>query len=352
MLSFAKKVCFFVFAILLFSCEEKYVIENPVETVIISADSSVKIVGNTITFSALTNTGTNVSANTTFEVDGSIISSNAFSSATTGVYAVRGRFAGKWSESISITFHDGSETNFAKRVLVEDYTGTWCGYCPRVAFALEQALAQPNNKVVAVAIHRASSNPISSSFDPYNFDSSAIENILDDPGYPKGYLNRMTKWNTPEDQNIQQVINLSQGANPKLGIALTSGLSNNNISLEVKVKFAKNFTGLKLVVYILENKLIYNQKNYTAFYGGVSVIPNFEHNHVLRGLMTNLLGDAIADSETTIGKTFSRNFNISVPSNILSKENLEYVAFVVDANGTALNSRAAKKTDVQAFEEL
>lgn len=352
MVSFLKKISFFALGFLLFSCEQKYEIENPVESLNISADSSIKLMGNSITFSALTNTGTNVSANTTFEVNGNAISGNSFTSATAGVFSVRGRFAGKWSESISITFHNGSETNFVKRVLVEDYTGTWCGYCPRVAWAMEQAMLQPNNKVVPVAIHRASSNPISSSFDPYNFDSSAIENILDDPGYPKGYLNRLTKWTTPEDQNIQQVINLSQGVNPKLGVALTSTLIGSTINLEAKVKFAKNFTGLKLVVYILENKLIYNQKNYTTFFGGVSTIQNFEHNHVLRGLMTNILGDAIADSETTIGKTFTRTFNIAIPANIANKENLEYVVFVVDANGNAINSRAIKKAEAQVFEEL
>ena len=42
--------------------------------------------------------------------------------------------------------------NFNKRVLVEDYTGAWCGYCPRLAYRLEEAESL-NDKVVPVAIH-------------------------------------------------------------------------------------------------------------------------------------------------------------------------------------------------------
>ena len=352
MLSFAKKLLIVSLSLIMFSCEEKYNIENPVETISVSADSSVRIVGNAITFSALTNTGTNVSGNTNFEVNGNSIVSNTFISAVPGVFIVRGRFAGKLSAPISIIFHNGSETNFAKHVLVEDYTGTWCGYCPRVAYALEQALAQPNNNIVPVAIHRASSNPVSSSFDPYNYDTTTIETILDDPGYPKGYLNRMTKWNTPEDQNIQQVINATQGENPKLGIAMSSNVINSSIALDVKVKFAKDFVNLKLVVYILENKLIYNQKNYTSFYGGISVINNFEHNHVLRGLMTNILGDNIDSLESKTGKTFTKTFSVPIPSNISNVNNLEFVAYVVDANGNAVNVRSINKSEIQVFEEL
>ena len=50
---------------------------------------------------------------------------------------------------------------FTKRVLIEDYTGTWCGNCTRVALAIERVLAKTDRAEI-VAIHNGD--------DPYHFD--------------------------------------------------------------------------------------------------------------------------------------------------------------------------------------
>ena len=42
---------------------------------------------------------------------------------------------------------------YKQYVLVEDYTGTWCGYCTRVSFAIEELKKQTNDAVV-IAIHQ------------------------------------------------------------------------------------------------------------------------------------------------------------------------------------------------------
>ena len=59
---------------------------------------------------------------------------------------------------------------FKKRVLIEDYTGTWCGNCTRVSYAIEQVKAQ-NDKVVTVAIHNG--------HDPFHFAGIApLKNLI------------------------------------------------------------------------------------------------------------------------------------------------------------------------------
>ena len=59
---------------------------------------------------------------------------------------------------------------FKKRVLIEDYTGTWCGNCTRVSYAIEQVKAQ-NDKVVTVAIHNGN--------DPFHFAGIApLKNLI------------------------------------------------------------------------------------------------------------------------------------------------------------------------------
>lgn len=345
-------ILFFAAVGMLFtSCSSDYEILPSAESIILTADSSTRIIGNDIVFTVTNNEGLDLTQEAVFHVNGTEIEGNVFNSSETGNFEVKATYAGVDSESITVNFHDGSEINFTKRLLIEDYTGTWCGYCPRVAHAIDLVKAQTDN-IVTVAIHRESLNPNSPSYDPYTYDSSELEDVINIPGYPKGLLNRMTQWSFPEPNNINQAIALTQGENPKLGLAMASSVSGNTISLDVNVQFSKNFSGLKLVVYVLENGLIHDQHNYTSYYGGASILPDFEHNHTLRSCATNLLGDAISSSETTTGNIYSRSFTIPVPATVENASNLEFVAFVVDTDGNAINVRAALPGDTQDFEFL
>ena len=348
------KKLFALLSITLFAfsgCSSDYEVLKSFGSVILTADSSTRAVGETITFSVKDDTGEILTPDAVFYVDGKAIKGNALTSGTIGTYIVTATYQGVTSDPVTVRFHDGSETNFVKRLLIEDYTGTWCGYCPRVAFAIEQVHLQTDN-IVSVGIHRANSNTSSATYDPYNYDSSALEKLLKIAGYPKGMLNRNTQWLSPEPNNISQAIALTQGDNPKLGLALTPAVSGGNLSLNVNVKFSGNFTGLKLVVYVIENGLIHDQHNYTDFYNGDDIIANYTHNHVLRACLTPLLGEDVSDTETVVGNTFTKSFSASLPANVANAANVEFVAFIVDANGKALNVRKAAPGETQTFEEL
>lgn len=326
--------------VLLFSCNEDFTLIQPDFTLIANADNSTVSLGSSIELNAVTNTGENVTENATFLIDGVLSQSNIFSASTIGSYQVIAQYLGKSSEPITIQFFDPSEVNFKKRVLIEDYTGTWCGFCTRVSYAISQIEEQTSN-VVSVAIHRASDLPTNSDYDPFNFDSSALEATLEAVGYPKGYLNRTIQWVTPEDFNIDQVLTLTQGDAPKLGIKLKTEVEGTNANIDVKVLFGQDYSNLRLVLYVLENGLIYDQKNYTNYYGGENPIPNYVHNHVLRSCETSLFGDALPNSETVSGNEFTRNFNFNLASNIEDYSKLDFVAFLIDENGKAVNVRKA-----------
>jgi hypothetical protein len=147
---------------------------------------------------------------------------------------------------------------------------------------------------------------------------------------------------------VQQALNLTSN-NCGLGLALNSTVADGNINLNVKVKFAQNYSNLKLVVYVLEDKLIYRQVNYSTFYGAVNPIPNFEHNHVLRASLTNLLGDSLTN--TNYNQTVTTNFSVPIPANVSNAENINFVAFVIEENNNVVNVRAAKKNENQEFQE-
>lgn len=333
------------------SCSADYKIIDSVESISLTTDNSIKIIGETIVFTVKTNNGTDITEEAIIKVNEIEIEGNTFESDIVGSFSVQAEYSGVLAEPVTISFHDGSDINFVKRVLIEDYTGTWCGNCPRVAHAIELTKEQ-SDKVVSVAIHRASSNPADGSYDPYNYDTSELETSLGASGYPKAFLNRMTRWQPLEQNNITQVINLTQGENPKLGLAITSEITSSTINLDVNVKFSKDFEGLNLVVYVVEDGLVYKQVNYTSFYGGAPYLDNFVHDHTLRACLTPLFGQPIANSETTVGKTFSKSFSIPIPSNIENINNVEFVAFITGSDNKTVNVRKASPNTEQAFEEF
>ena len=232
--------------------------------------------------------------------------------------------------------------NFKKRVLIEDYTGTWCGNCTRVSHAIEEVKLQ-TDKAVTVAIHNGN--------DPYHFDGIApLKNLIlpnSQLALPVSRLNRMTVWTFPEVTNIQQAIDLT-GNNTTLGLALNSTVTNGTINLDVNMKFIQNYTDLKLVVYLLEDKLIYNQRNYTNYYNGENPIVNYEHNHVLRSSLTNILGDVVTG--TSEGSTVTKSFSLPIPANIANSANISFAAFLVGSDNKVLNARASLANENQSFE--
>lgn len=193
---------------------------------------------------------------------------------------------------------------FKKRVLIEDYTGTWCGNCTRVAYAIDEVNSM-SDKIVNVAIHNGN--------DPYHFPGIApLKNLIlpNSPlALPVSRLNRTVVWTFPEPTNTQEAIDLT-GNNTTLGLAMNSTVANGNINLDVNIKFLDDYSNLKLVVYLLEDHLIYMQRNYTNYYNAVNPIMDYEHNHVLRSSLTDILGDAITG--TTNGETVTKSFSIPV----------------------------------------
>lgn len=307
----------------------------------VNTDKTMVLKGQSVTLTAIGNEGTDLTPLATFYVDGVAITGNIYMSDTFGNKIITATYE---------TFNSNEKAllvGHTKNVLIEDFTGAWCGFCPRVAYGIDQVKAQ-TDKAVVVAIHRGTAS--GNNYDPYNYPASALEDFVGLEGYPWAQLNRRTTWIYPEPSNVNQVINLTNGVSSK-GLGLNSTLSGNSLNISVKMSVLDNSaTNLKLVVYILENGLILNQVNYTNYYGGASVIQNFEHNNVLRQVPTDIFGDALNAGEIESGSgNYIKNFNVTLTSNIANTNNLSLAVFLVDANGNAVNSKSALVGETKDF---
>ncbi|MHA3786874.1 Omp28-related outer membrane protein [Flavobacterium hauense] len=339
--------------LVIIGCSTDYEILQSQDKISLTADASVKKIGETVTFTVKNSKGEILTENAEFFVDGTKIEGNTFTSDVVGNFEVTAIYNTVTSAPLMVNYHDGTGINFRKRMLIEDYTGTWCGWCPRVAHAIDLVHNQTED-AIAVAIHGPGATPSETGYDPYTYNTKAFEKEAGlAPGYPKGYLNRNIQWEFPEPDNVNQAIALTQGENPKLGVAMTSAIANGTITMDVNVMFGKDFGNkLKLVVYVLENGLIYEQHNYTSYYDGVDLLEDYEHNHVLREVLTPMTGEAISADQTKIGNTFTRTFSVAVPANIANAANVEFVAFVLDETGRVINVRKTAPGETQEIELL
>lgn len=323
-------------------------VQQPITSIILATGGNQVFVGDQIDFSVTGNNGDNLTSNSTITYNGNDIGGNGYTATTSGLYEFVATYGAFTSNTLEVNVLP-PPTKFSRNVLIEDYTGTWCGYCPRVAYAIEQ-VESLTDKVIVVAAHLSSQ----STPDPYH-NSTAVDlaNAFNVSGLPTATLNRTTTWNYPEPNNINQAVALTVN-NADLGIALSPSVNGNNLNVEVRVKIGELFTSseAKLVVYLLEDGLIYNQTNYTSYYGGTSTISNFEHNGVLRASFTNVLGDVIPSDQLSGGNVYTNTLSMSLPSSISNSNNIKVVAIVTETNNTAINSREAHFGDTQSFEEM
>lgn len=319
-----------------------------ITSITVTSNAANVDLGTSVILTAIGNNNASVSSNSTFYINGNAIAGRSYTTTSVGtldIYATYVNSNGVTLTSPTIQVVVNDVINFNKRVLIEDFTGTWCQFCPRVAYAIELVKAQTTD-VVVTAIHRGST-------DPYNFSgASVLEDQIGLSGYPTAMLNRSTEWSYPETSttSVNQAVNLTSGTNPKLGVALETSTTGNTSTVNVKVKFGKNFNNnLKLVVYALEDNLIYNQTNSTTYYGGANPIVNFEHDHVLRAVLSSsILGENITGS-TNYNDEFTKSFTYTIPSTV-NASNVRFVAFVIDSTNAALNSREAGPNESQSFE--
>jgi thiol-disulfide isomerase/thioredoxin len=304
------------------------------------------LIDQNIPFTIINEEGMDVTSLATFYVDGQPINGASFSSSTIGDFEVYGVYT---LDGVAFTTNTESFSVIIpkRKIVIEDYTGTWCGFCPRVSGALT-SLHQETDDITVVAIHEtANSFP-----DPMHFSQvQLLKDAFDVEGFPAARINRSTDWPTP---HLNSEITSIAGLETNLAIAINSEITGSDLVVQVNLVYEEgSASGDKLVVYLLEDGIINDQVNYyndddtSPFYNLGDPIPNFEHNEVLRNSLSSLLGDAIPS--TAALNEYVTSFSMSLPSEYNS-ENLSIVAMIVDENNTAKNSQFAHVSEYKPYE--
>ncbi len=314
------------------------------ETITISSSSLNVTAGVNVSFTVLSSiNNANVTGDSKIYINGNLITGSNFIFNDAGNFAVYATKGTLNSNVITVNVSPiASSLGFKHHVLVEEYSGTWCGNCPRILYGVD-LLKQQTDKAIVVSTHLFNGDP---------FITTKTNNLAAQQGVsgvPDGFINRTTRWNGPQYQNVSQVISNIQASAPA-GIAINTTLSSNNITISVKVSYAQPLTGAaKLTVYLVEDKLLHTQSNYSSnLYGGQSSIPNFQYNGVIKDVISSISGDPIGSSGSINEKTYS----LAVPGNVANVNNTKIVAFITNAAGTVVNVQQVEVGKEKKFETL
>jgi len=239
-------------------------------------------------------------------------------------------------------------TQFTKKVLIEKFTGTWCGWCPDGSDVVKSIEATNPNKIIAVEVHQNDPMEIVST---YKYYESLFASVGSFP-FPSALINR-----TPSIQANQQLMEnrthwtanatAELAKTPILGLAIETkpvdGIATQE-QVMVKVAFNQNATEeLQLVVYLIENNVVYKQYRYQVG-GSGGYINDYEHDKVFRKALTGTEGIAIPAIGTKAGKIFTRMFRIDLAG--YQRANCEIIAFVLNKSSVATTMRVSNAQKV------
>lgn len=241
-----------------------------------------------------------------------------------------------------------------KKVVVEEATGAWCGYCPDGAIRLMDILATYPFEAIGLAIHNG---------DGMDFANGNTVNTAYISGFPSGLVDR---YKFPDASTVEQDRGawmsrvgerLSQIVPVSVSLINSYNPTTRALSITVTADFVGNSQGdIRLNCFIVEDSVSgtgadYNQVNYYdgeaghPMYGLGDPIVGYKHRHVLRAMLGTSWGSASSiPSSVTAGQSFSKTYTTTLTST-WNANRIKLVAIV-----QKYNSNSSKREILNASE--
>jgi len=205
-----------------------------------------------------------------------------------------------------------------RRILLEDFTGHRCIYCPEAATIAQQLKDDPaiGEDLVVVGLHvtdffAAPVPPLGDGYYDNDFRTTAGTTYISQwpvgSGLPKGMVSRK-----PFNGSImlgrdawEAAVNDLLGQEALMDIwfsQLEHNTGNGQVNAKVKVSVAKDLSNAEhtLVVYLVEDSIVGWQSDANST---PSEIENYVHRHVLRGTMNGTWGELALAGTEAVGDT-------------------------------------------------
>lgn len=236
-----------------------------------------------------------------------------------------------------------STTPSNRNVVLEEYTGVQCTWCPDGHRMANELKATNPDRIFLVNIHQGSfaANTYTTQF------GNALANQTNLDGYPSGTINRhvfsgnKTALNRGEWANCaNQILNMSSPVN--IAAAGTLDMSTRTLNIRVQLYYtgSQTVTSNALNVAILQDNVLGSQVGMSM--NPAQVVGNqYNHMHMLRHLITGQWGETIETIDQ--GTLVEKNYEYVIPEQLGSPNaidavlsDLTFVAFVCEGHQEVL----------------
>lgn len=253
-----------------------------------------------------------------------------------------------------------STTAENKNVVLEEFTGIYCTFCPDGHLRAANLAAANPGDVVLINIHAGSfAAPGGGDPDYRTTFGTAINNQAGVTGYPAGTINRRffsaySQSGTGSamgrgDWTAAAGTILAESSYVNVALEGDIDLSTNTLTVDVEMYFTGSTapaSGVNLNVALMQNNIAGPQTGMAANPSQVLPDGQYNHQHMLRDLLTGQWGEVI--TTTTSGTTVTRQYVYSIPAAIngipVSAGDLEIAAFVAEGQTEVISGAKGTMT--------
>ena len=280
-----------------------------------------------------------------FSIDYSGFSKNGAHTVKFRLISVDGEadaYAGNNSDYTNVKVKDAIPQ---QRFVVEEGTGTWCGWCPRGIVAFRHMAEKYPETFIGIAVHKSDALT-TNSYDKLTFK-----------GYPGCYVNRNLKNPTSPEAGTLEVMHNKYVANPPhIGVEIEANFTDDT-KKKINAKALTTFfaeeqnVNYKVSFVLIENGIKgYKQSNYYAGgkhgkMGGFEDLPGsvaMDMDHVARMNYSFYGVDGSIPTSVKADETVEYAAQLDVPKNIQNADNLYLIALLINSKGEIENAAEAK----------
>lgn len=244
------------------------------------------------------------------------------------------------------------EIAYPRKVVLEEGTGTWCGWCPRGMVAMKLMKEKYPETSIGIAIH--SGDKMSTSTYSTKFFT----------GYPSSVVNRKSEYVGDPYYDMEDYYKKEAKIPAQIGISVVGDYINADQKIlratsTTTFGLAKDNANYKITFVIIENGVTgYTQTNSYAGgnygeMGGFEKLPGtvpadkIVYDEVARGIFPY---DGIKNSVPTNvvkGESYTYTAEITLPTTIQNKANIELIALLLDGKtGEIINANKIEAKDL------
>lgn len=206
-----------------------------------------------------------------------------------------------------------------RTVLLEELTGVRCPNCPSGALVVEDLKAKYGDRLIPVGVHGGFLTiPLDNDESKYDFRnpfSFALESYLEVGPKPGGAINRVRHTAELANSNPStwsQYIDVELAKEHVMGLFVATEYDavTRVVDIIVTAIPLKDFSqedNLHISLMIIQNEIEDGQED------PFTIIHDYEHNHVLRTMLTDALGDPI-NGDLESNQTMNFNYSYTLPT--------------------------------------